>query len=454
VGENDVLHAVWGEKGLNDCEPAKPFHSSVRLKYTRYDGVSWSNPATIIERQMGVNDPECVYQFPNLAEDGNGNMLLSYMHGKYISPGNWDEGTHYYTYGAAGGWKYRGRFGAFAQPTHNAGGFGRLVLGYALPGHDHVAEINPVTGSAVSDDVIGTKTYAPYVLLAGTDDLHAFQGDGDCSADCHTKAIYYNRKTGSGWQYPGSALILDDPAIFVPPPSGTEYTAVMGMAVTSSGKRLLAFSYAHMLYLMFHDGSGWGAPVEVDTGNEVWSVAVSAVGADNYLVVWSTDMSPDAEVWWALVPAGGIETPDGGTTDAGSCTQCPDGCYDLDSDHDHCGRCDKKCLVDEICYQRTCSYPSEIDASFPDAAHPDGGSTDGSQPGDTGATDDAGGSNDAGGLTDTGSPADVGAPADGGSPKDAGAPADAQVPGDAGKTGVDAGESDYGIGCGCTTLGI
>ena len=241
VGENDVLHAVWGEKGLNDCDPDHLFQSAVNLKHTQYSsGPTWSAPEIIVERQMGVNDPECIYQFPNLAEDGAGNMFVSYMHARYISKTKtWDEGTHYYTYSPSGGWKYRGRPGAFAQSSHAAGGFGRLVLGYAVQGHDHVAEIDPATGNILSDDVIGTMTNAPNFHLAGADDLHAFLGAGTSTGGVHQTSIYYNRKTGSGWLYPGSMLLTDDPAIFVPPPSGKEYTAVSGLAVTPSGKRLL-----------------------------------------------------------------------------------------------------------------------------------------------------------------------------------------------------------------------
>ncbi|MBI5527105.1 MAG: hypothetical protein HY897_12290 [Deltaproteobacteria bacterium] len=459
VGKNDVLHVVWGDLGRCACNPYAPFNTSVHLKHTRYNGSGWSTPETIVKR-LSEDDPECGYQSPNLAEDEAGNMLVSYTHAKYIDcPNppdcNVQEGTHYHTYSAAEGWKYRERIGGFKATTHAAGRFGRLLMGYSLTNRPRVAEIDPATGQVSSDEVIGTETTAPYLFLAGADDLHAFYGGNSSGGAVYTNAIYYNRKTGGGWQHPGSLLISDNPAIFVPPTPPAEYTAVIDLAVTPSGKRLMAFSYAKKLYFVFYDGVAWGDPVLVETGGEAWSVAVSAVGDGNYLVVWSAALSPDAEVFWALVPADGADTPDGGHDaggpDAGSCTQCPDGCYDLDSDHDHCGRCDKKCLVDEVCYQAICSYPSEIDASIPDAALTDGGAADAGQPGDTGAVEDSGTETDGGGVADTGLTADTGAPADAGG----------KPPSDAGKTASDTGK-DRGLpsvaaeggegGCGCATL--
>jgi len=450
VGGNDVLHVVWGELGRCACNPYAPFNTSVSLKHTRFDGSSWSSPVTIVKRQS-EDDPECGYQSPNMAADGAGNMLVSYTHALYIdcpSPPytppdcNVQEGTHYHTYSELEGWKYRERIGGFKTTTHAAGGFGRLFMGYSLPGRPHVAEINPVTGKVSSDEVIGSETTAPYLFLAGADDLHAFYGGNSGSGAVYTNAIYYNRKTGGGWQHPGSLLISDDPAIFVPPTAPAEYTAVIDLAVTPSGRRLMAFSYAQKLYFVFFNGAAWGDPVAIETGNEVWSVAVSAVGANDYLVVWSTALSPDAEVFWALVPADGPDTPDAGHDaggpDAGSCTQCPDGCHDLQTDHDHCGRCDKTCLAGEVCHKGTCMYPSEIDASLPDAAA-DGGAADVSQPDDAETADDAGTANDAA------PPADAG-----GTP-----------PSDAGKAASDSG-GDPGLpsaaaeggegGCGCAIL--
>jgi hypothetical protein len=454
AGENDVLHVVWGEVGWCACNPAAPFNTSVRLKHIRYDGAGWGAPSIIVKRSS-EDDPECGYQFPNLAEDGAGNLLVSYTHAVYIDcPNppecNVQEGTHYHTYRPSEGWKYRERIGGFKASTHAAGGFGRLFMGYSLPSRPRVAEIDPASGQVAADDVIGSETTAPYLLLAGADDLHAFYGGNSSGGAVYTNAIYYNRKTGGGWRHPGGLLISNDPAIFVPPVPPEEYTAVIDLAVTPSGKRLMAFSYAKKLYLVFHDGASWGDPVAVGTGGEVWSASVSAVGTGDYLVVWSSGLRADADVWWALVPAGGIDNPDGGVDaggpDAGSCTQCPGGCFDLDSDHDHCGKCDKQCLAGEVCHQGACMYPSEIDGGVPDAATTDGGAADGSPPVDAG-----------GGGADTGLPHDAGAPADAGGPSDAGIVADAgaPAPADAGKTATGAEPFEYDtVGCGCSTLRV
>ena len=402
AGAGDELHVVWGEKGLNDCDPAKQFQSAVRLKYSHYDGSSWSSPATtIVSRRMDQNDPECVYQFPNLAEDGAGNMLLSYMHGVYVCPApcGWDEGTHYYTYTPSEAWQYRGRIAKAAASSHTAGGFGRLLLGY---GHGHVAEIDPDTGAAISDEVLPALPGpdAPSLFLAGANDLHALFGRG-VNNPAHTTEIYYNHQGSGGW-LPSSLLISGDPTIFVPPATG-EYTAVTSLATTPSGRRLLSFSYGLKLYFVFYDGT-WGAPMEATTGTEVRSQAVHAIGDAYYLVVWSTDLSPTAEIWWALVPAGpcascaatevcqndacvcreplcnGVCCGAGGTCVAGAC--CAPQCAGMECGDDGCGGSCGECTAppDDFCVTAStfrvfsvtgqcsgsaCEY-SSVDVSCPD----------------------------------------------------------------------------------------
>ena len=193
------------------------------------------------------------------------------------------------------------------------------------------------------------------------------------------------------------------------------------------------------VHLAVRDQGGAWTQVMLDSDADIHArgkISMTASGAlvhtiwrdaNGELVLYTIDTG-------AGLPDGG--TPDAGGGDAGSCTQCTDGCYDLNLDHDHCGKCDKKCLADEICYQRTCMYPSEIDASIPDAALTDGGAADGSQQGDAGTLADAGGA------------VDAGTPDDAGVANDAGrAP-----PSDAGKSSADAGEGDYGFGCGCSTI--
>ncbi len=327
VGQNDVLHVVWGERGLMDCDPNSGFYTSVNVLYSRYDGSGWSNPYPVVKRQTGQHDVECAYQYPSLAEDGNGNLLVSYMHAIYNPVvSKWDhEGTYYYNYNTSG-WHSQGCLWEFAQQSYACGGFGRLLLGYARVGHSHVAEIDVATGAATSDEVIAKLTSAPYLLLSAKDDLHAFMGGPPVVPDdggVHSGSIYYNRKTGGAWEYADSRLLSDDPNIFVPPPPNQELGARVGLAVLPSGKRLYDFSYNNKLYLIYHNGTDWAAnPIWIDTGNDVASQAVAAVGDNQYLVVWSVDWTPTAEIGWALGP-GDSETvlqdagPDASLSDGG-----------------------------------------------------------------------------------------------------------------------------------------
>ncbi|MBI5527005.1 MAG: DNRLRE domain-containing protein [Deltaproteobacteria bacterium] len=103
----------------------------------------------------------------------------------------------------------------------------------------------------------------------------------------------------------------------------------------------------------------------------------------------------------------------------------------------------------------------------PDAGVQDAGSQDDAGTGiDTGSGVDAGSAPDAGSgvdaadltdaasVLDAGVTTDTGTAADTASIEDTGTAADAQIPSDGGKKGADAGEYDYGLGCGCSTLGI
>jgi hypothetical protein len=76
VGPNSALHVVWGQKGYNDCWPGHEFDTSVRLIHERYNG-SWASPEIIVERTAGSD--RCGYQYPGLADDGQGNLVLIYQ---------------------------------------------------------------------------------------------------------------------------------------------------------------------------------------------------------------------------------------------------------------------------------------------------------------------------------------------------------------------------------------
>ena len=94
-----------------------------------------------------------------------------------------------------------------------------------------------------------------------------------------------------------------------------------------------------------------------------------------------------------------------------------------------------------------CKQPYLVLTTQPDPGH-DGGGLDGA------AEDvpDSGVAQDSGSPGDSGAGGDAGVKVDSGIDEDAGVSTDAQPPVDSGKPAADAGESDYGIGCGCSTI--
>lgn len=314
VGADDTLHVVWGERGYNDCDPAAPFWTSSRLIHQRYDG-SWSAPATIVERT--AQSAECGYQYPAIGEDGQGNLVLIYQHAVYQGGDQYLEGSCYRTRPSGGAWSAETRITEYKNQVRAFGGFGRLFVTYGKSGKAHVTEIDPAKSSVLSDETIGNYPIASHLLLHTADETHAhyphWTGQPDPPGVWHVDAIHYNRRTAAGWDAPASPALVDGPEIFGAPETNAEEDAVSSLSITPTGRRLLAFSYERKLYTLTHDGAGWSAPVERQTGDEVWAVSVAPVGDAQHLIVWATAMDENADVEWALIDA----DPCPGCTDGG-----------------------------------------------------------------------------------------------------------------------------------------
>lgn len=305
VGPNGTLHVVWGQRGSNDCNPASVHSTSVRLIYEHFDGTSWASPTTVVQRTAGSD--ECGYQYPGVADDGNGNLALIYQHASYLGGGDYAEGSFYRTRLGGGEWSSETRANDYKAPVRAAGGFGRLFVSFGESGHSHVVELSPTDGSELSEATIGSYPVGTRLVPVSATEVHAvhphWTGEPDPPGVWHADSVHYNLLTATGWEHADSVAIASGSTIFTTPETSGEEDAIIGMSVTPAGRRLVVFGYAGKLWAVRNDGASWGAPFELETGGEVDGASAAAVGNGHHLVVWTDSLQGTPDVQWALLTA-------------------------------------------------------------------------------------------------------------------------------------------------------
>ena len=284
------LHVVWGE-GTPSCQ-----EMDTRVRHVAYDGATWSQPETLAMRSPG--DPVCGFQNVAMASDGAGRLLVTYQVPTMIDA-NPDNCIHPKKYRIHDGysWSAEGQAGGEWKGTLTAaGGAGAFYVSYMVAGGGVDTEISMIpTGSTAVAEV--TRLTSPdcdlaanfFVEASGTTHAVWETGHNLNAPEWHASGIYYNHRAGGIWAEgnPGTQLVCA--SFFGDGSLDREEGAPVQLAVSSSGTKLVVFTYMAKLYYLAEIGGAWGAIHEAEIDGEARQAYPIALGSTGrFLVVWST----------------------------------------------------------------------------------------------------------------------------------------------------------------------